>query len=248
MANDISVSWDRSAQRDDSQTRAGFAFSQLRRDIIRGRLEPNMRLRLEDLRERYEVGFSPLREALTRLQSEGLVVLERMKGFRVSPVSLDHLYDISRMRIEIENMGLRWAIQHGDVDWEANIIGSFHRLSRQPKSTFEESGPVNEEWNQLHRAFHASLISACESPVLMSISDALFDQAERYVAVSIRYMAQKRDDVREHQELMDAVLERDVELACRLNAEHIERTTAKVVASSEFFSERPDESQNVNSI
>lgn len=240
MATEISTDPDGGNRHDGAQTRAGLALSQLRKDIIRGRLEPNMRLRLEDLRERYDMGFSPLREALTRLQSEGFVVLERMKGFRVSPVSLDHLHDISRMRIEIENMGLRWAIEQGDVNWEANILSAFHKLSKQPKSIPGEHATINDEWNELHRTFHSALIGACDSPVLMSISDALFDQAERYVALSIRYMVQKRDDVAEHRELMEAVLNRDTELSCQLNAEHIQRTTKKVVDSSELLNKASD--------
>jgi GntR family carbon starvation induced transcriptional regulator len=233
----VSLASEVAPQRDGTQTRAELAFVQIRNDIIRGRLAPNMRLRLEELRERYDMGFSPLREALTRLQSDGLVVLEQMKGFRVSPVSLDHLHDITRVRIEVENMCLRWAIDQGDVDWEANIIGTFHMLSKQSKSVPGEPSTINESWNQFHRAFHGALISACGSPVLMSISDALFDQAERYVAVSIRYLAQQRDDVSEHRQIMETVISRNAEKACKLNKEHIERTTTKVVASSEIFDE-----------
>ena len=236
MANEeVAANLDNSRRSEDTQTRAGHAFSQLRNDIIRGRLEPDRRLRLEDLRERYDMGFSPLREALTRLQSEGLVVLEQMKGFRVSPVSLDHIHDVSRMRIEIENMGLRWAIEHGDVDWEADIISSFHKLSNHSKSVPKSSSMINESWHHLHRAFHATLIAACDSNVLISMCDTLFDQAERYVAVSIRYMVEKRDDVKEHKNLMEAVLKKDSELVCRLNKEHIQRTTAKVVASFDAY-------------
>jgi GntR family carbon starvation induced transcriptional regulator len=235
MNSQVSQHTDGAQRPHETQTRAGLAFDRIRNDIIRGRLVPNMRLRLEDLRERYDMGFSPLREALTRLQSEGLVVLQQMKGFRVSPVSPDHLHDTTRVRVEIEQMGLKWAIEKGDVDWEAGIISTFHKLSKQSKSVPGNPAAINEEWHQLHRAFHGALISACGSPVLMSICDALFDQAQRYVAVSIRYLADRRDDVGEHREIMEAVLDRNAERACLLNSEHIRRTTAKVVASSEHF-------------
>ena len=71
----------------ESQTLGGIALDVLRADILRCRLRPDTRLRLEELRERYGMSISPLREALMRLQSEGLVTLEENKGFRVSPVS-----------------------------------------------------------------------------------------------------------------------------------------------------------------
>ena len=221
--------------RSEVQTQTGRAFRLIRYDIIRGKLAPDTRLRLEDLRERYEMGFSPLREALMCLQSEGLVILEQMKGFRVSPVSLDHLYDITRVRIENESLALRWSIKQGDVNWEANVISAFHRLSNQKKVHPDKVYKINEQWNTEHRAFHAALRDASGSPILMTICDTLFDQAERYMAVSISNMDKVRDDVGEHKSLMEAVIERDADKACRLCAEHIELTTEKVVASFEEF-------------
>ena len=84
------------------QTLAASALSRLRSDIIACRLMPNERLRFEALRERYGMGVSPLREALMRLEAEGLVQLEQNKGFRVSEVSHENLVDLMQTRIEIE--------------------------------------------------------------------------------------------------------------------------------------------------
>ena len=74
-------------------TLAEKAYDALRHDIIRGELPPGRPLRLSDLSERYEMGFSPLREALNRLQAERLVTAESLRGFRVAPLSLDELLD-----------------------------------------------------------------------------------------------------------------------------------------------------------
>ena len=63
---------------------------------------PNERLTLEALRERYRVGWSPIREALMRLEADGLVTFEQNKGFRVAAVSRKMLADLMRSRIEIE--------------------------------------------------------------------------------------------------------------------------------------------------
>src|SRR5580692_9290920 len=162
------------------QTLNASALSQLRADIIACRLMPNQRLRVEALRERYGMGFSPLREALMRLEAEGLVELEQNKGFRVSEVSQENLLDLMRTRIEIESIALRWSLEKGGVEWEADLLGAFHRLSRQTKIDPSDPETINEVWSREHAAFHAALVSACGSQTLISIRERLFEQAERY--------------------------------------------------------------------
>lgn len=213
------------------QTLAASALSRIRADILACRLMPNERLRFEALRERYGVGVSPLREALMRLEAEGLIQLEQNKGFRVSEVSRENLLDLMQTRIEIETIALRWSLQKGGVEWEANLLRTFHRLSRQTKIDPKNPETINETWSREHAAFHAALISACGSRTLMSIRERLFEQAERYVSLSIMSNAPLRDDVAEHKQLIRAALNCDVEKAVELNRLHVSRTLDKVAAS-----------------
>lgn len=217
----------------EPQTLGGRALDVLRADILQCRLRPGTRLRLEELRERYGMSISPLREALMRLESEGLVVLAENKGFRVAPVSPAHLTDLTETRIEIETLMIRRAVAAGDVAWEADILGAFHRLSRQQKADPSAPGAISPTWSREHRAFHASLSDACPSELLRNFRDQLFDQAERYVALSIGFTAKPRDDMGEHEGLMKAVLARDAETACHLCAAHIRQTTEKVLAATD---------------
>ncbi|MGE3148143.1 MAG: GntR family transcriptional regulator [Pseudorhodoplanes sp.] len=206
-------------------------FARIRADIVRCRLMPNERLRLETLRERYQAGASPIREALMRLEAEGLVQLEQNKGFRVSAVSRESLLDLMRTRIEIEATALRWSIEEGGVEWEADLLGAFHRLSRQRKIDPSQPDSISPAWSKAHRVFHAALLAACNSPTLLSIRNGLFDRSERYVALSIVSKATPRNDVAEHDQIMRAALERDVTRTLKLNRAHIERTTEKVAQS-----------------
>lgn len=203
-------------------------FRRIRADIVACRLMPEERLRVESLRELYGFGGSPIREALMRLQAEGLVELEHNKGFRVSRVSRDRLLDLMRTRIEIDGIALKWSIERGGVEWEADLLGAFHRLSRQKKIDQSKEGVINPEWSKQHRAFHAALVEACGSPTLLTIRAGLFDQAERYVALSIKSKLAPRNDGAEHEQIMRAALARDAARAVELNREHIERTTQKV--------------------
>jgi GntR family carbon starvation induced transcriptional regulator len=203
-------------------------FRQIRADVVACRLMPNERLRVEALRERYGVGGSPIREALMRLQAEGLVELEQNKGFRVAAVSRDRLIDLMRARVEIESIALRWSIEQGGVGWEADLLGAFHRLSRQKKTG---GGSISPDWIKEHRAFHAALVAACGSPALQAIREGLFDQSERYVALSIVSKWIPRNDSAEHEQIMRAALARNIARAIELNSEHIERTAQKVAKS-----------------
>ena len=222
------------AAENDQPTLNAQVLSQLRTDIVNCRLMPNERLRLEALRKRYQVGGSPIREALMRLEAEGLVELEQNKGFRVTGASRDSLLDLMRTRIEIEGLALRWSIERGGLEWEANIVGAFHRLSHHKKADPTIPNAISAAWRQEHRAFHAALAEACGSPVLLAIRSGLFAQAERYVALSILSKAKPRDDVAEHESIMRAALARDVARAVALNSQHIERTTEKVASTTEF--------------
>lgn len=208
-------------------------LAQLRADIVRCRLMPSERLRMETLRERYKTGISPIREALMRLEAEGLVELEQNKGFRVAAVSRESLLDLMRARIEIEALMLRWSIENGGVAWEADLLGAFHRLSRQPKIDPTDPNSVSADWWKEHRNFHTALVAACGSPTMLGIYHGLFDKAERYVALSIKSRETMRDDVTEHEQIMRTALARDVPRALRLMQEHIERTATKVAKSLE---------------
>ncbi|MCZ6586034.1 MAG: GntR family transcriptional regulator, partial [Gammaproteobacteria bacterium] len=68
-----------------------MVYERLRHDILNGRLEPGRRLRIKALKERYDVGHSPLREALNRLTASGLIDQVDGKGFQVSITSADEL-------------------------------------------------------------------------------------------------------------------------------------------------------------
>jgi DNA-binding GntR family transcriptional regulator len=214
-----------------SQTLNASVLAQLRSDIIACRLMPDERLRVEALRERYGMGISPIREALMRLEAEGLVELEQNKGFKVSEVSHENLLDLMRSRIEIESIALRWSLEKGGVAWEADLLGAFHRLSRQTKIDPGSPDAISDAWRKEHAEFHTALVAACGSPTLSSIRARLFEQAERYVALSIMSDGPLRDDVTEHKQLMRAALNREYDKTIELNRLHITRTLDKVAAS-----------------
>jgi GntR family carbon starvation induced transcriptional regulator len=211
-------------------TLAASAYTRLRRDILRCRLTPGAKLRLETLRRDYSVGFSPLREALARLTGEGLTVVEGQRGFRVAPVSAGDLEDIAHLRSEIETMALRMSIENGSDAWEADVAAALHHLLLLPHGRWPAGSPLTDEWSKRHKHFHDSLVAACGSPRLLAIREDLFEHSERYRRLLIEYGTAGRDLAAEHREIASAVLARDVPAACALITGHIRKTATTMMA------------------
>ena len=218
-------------------TLADLAYRQLRRDIISGALAPGSPLRLEALRARYGLSFSPLREALNRLHSERLAVAAPLRGFSVAPISVPEMWDAVEVRILIETDALRRAIARGGDDWEAEIVAAFHALNLQSARLKAMPHPYEaqavEAMEGRHFEFHMALLGACGSRRLLELARQFQAETQRYrqrslIGQSISEAA--RDVVAEHQAIMTAALARSGDQAVGLLAEHYRRTATVVEA------------------
>jgi GntR family carbon starvation induced transcriptional regulator len=209
----------------DASTLTAETFVRLRDDLLVGRFRPGQKLRMEELRELYAVGFSPIREALMRLASEGLVIAEDRRGFRAAPISVRDLADVTFARQEIEALALRDSLEHGGDAWEGEVVAAFSRLSKVPSRNRETSG-INPEWASRHHAFHHSLISAAQNRWLVRFWSILYDQGDRYRWLAAGAAPAGR--LGEHRQLMDAALARDIDRLLVLSRDHINRTATLV--------------------
>ncbi len=206
------------------QTLASSAYGALRQAIILGTLVPGERLRIRALCEQFDVGLSPLREALSRLSSEGLVSQEDHRGFAVAPLDLAGLDGLLRARCWLNEIGLRESIRHGGPEWEEAVLLRFHRLSRTPRHTGEDRRARNPAWEQAHQAFHAELVAACRSEWLTGFCQQLFEAAERYRHVARMAGVARPPNEQEHRAIMEAAIARDADKAVALLNRHFERT------------------------
>jgi DNA-binding GntR family transcriptional regulator len=213
---------------DVGPTRAAEILDILRDDIIEARLAPGERLRFDSLREQYGIGISPLREALTHLASEGLVIAEQRKGFRVAPVSEPDLREIAKLRGEFDALAIAESIRNGNARWEGRVVAAFHALSRRSK--LGADGEIDRDWESYHIHFHEELVSECGLPKLMTFRSILELQARRYRRIAVHYLTTPRDDLGEHKNIHDAVLERDAERAGRLIRAHYNQTVEIILA------------------
>jgi len=208
------------------------AYARLRADLLACRIAPGSRLKIQDLCAEHAVSLGAIREALSRLTSEGLVVAEPQRGFRAAPISPEDLADLTRVRIEIDGLCLKRAIELGDLDWEARLVAAFHRLSRLPERAPGDLVRSNEDWAEAHGAFHAALVEGCGSPWLMRLHRQLYDQSERYRRLSVSLAPTGRKIADEHQKILDAVLARDADKAVALLGAHLARTTEILLSSA----------------
>lgn len=204
------------------------AFERLRADILGGELLPGERLPIQALSERYQVGATAIREALSRLVPEGLVACADQRGFSVTPVSRADLLDLTQTRVRVEQMALRLAIAHGDIEWESRLLSAFHRLSRTPPPT---SADLAASWSAVHRSFHETLIGGCASSWTQRLCTLLYDKSERYRNLAKQTTHERgRDVAAEHRGLMDAAMSRHADLACQLLGAHFTETTEIILA------------------
>jgi GntR family carbon starvation induced transcriptional regulator len=209
-----------------SKTMSDYAYACLRADIIAGRLEPGSKLRVDELRGAYDIGATPLREALSRLSADGFVISEGQRGFRVVPISTANLEDLTQVRILIETETLKNSIGNGDDEWEAHVVAAYYRLSKAEERHESRYG----EWEQLNDAFHSALLAACASEMLLNLHRTLYDQHKRYRNISRLAQVVPRDVHGEHREIYEAVLERNFARACAATEQHIRRTMEVTLA------------------
>lgn len=214
---------------ESSPTRTAEILDVLRDDIIEARHTPGERLRFDALREHYDIGISPLREALTQLAGEGLVVAEQRKGYRVAPISAADLREIARLRSEFDALAVSESIRLGDADWEGRVLAAFHALTRKQK--IGPDGEIDKEWERIHIRFHLEIVSACQMPKLLSFRAILEQQARRYRRISVQYMSAPRDDLGEHRAIHDAIMDRNAAKAGQLIKDHYLRTVEIILTN-----------------
>ena len=214
-----------------SATQGDAAYVAIHREILSCRLPPGAKIRINEMASR--LGFSPgaVREALSRLSAEKMTVAAPQRGYSVAGVSIEELKDLTRTRITIEQLCLRSAIAHGDVEWESAIVAAYHRLHRISLVDPEDRSRLNKAWTVAHTTFHAALAAGCDSPWLLTIRAMLYSQTERYRHLSVVLARENRDIDAEHKGILDACLGRDPDLACELIESHLTRTSDIVLGS-----------------
>ena len=218
-----------------SLTLATSLHDLIRADLLAGRFDPGSKLAIEAVASRYAAGQTPVREALNRLTSEGLVERRDQRGFAVASVSDADLIEITRTRCWLEEIALRKSIEARTPDWEEQLVLAHHRLARTPRSLSPRKFEDNPAWEPLHRAYHRALIGNCGSRWLIGFCEQLADQLYRYRQLAVRRFYPKRHEHDEHQAIVDAAIAGDADLAVALVQSHYQRTADMIRSVPDLF-------------
>jgi DNA-binding GntR family transcriptional regulator len=214
-------------------------YDSIRRDIFRGVYVPGERLHLNQLAQLHEVSLGVVREATARLASEQLLEATPQHGVRVRTLSIPDLLDLTRTRVEMEGLALRRALTRGGLVWETALVAAHHTLAGTPMTL--DDGLLNEDWITAHDVFHAALVDDGDSAWLMTLRRQLFDASELYRHWA--YAAASDDEpsitrgisrdptavMREHKQMLEAALSRDIGRAIDLLTKHFDKTARALI-------------------
>ncbi|MCF2872584.1 GntR family transcriptional regulator [Octadecabacter sp. G9-8] len=195
-----------------------MAYRQLRELLLTGGLAPGEKLKIDRLRRVLDVGASPIREALSLLVSDQLVVRHEQRGFQAAETSRENFDEILSLRSTLEGKALCQSMQRATPEWIEDVVVVHHRMTRM-------KAIGSDKFEHEHKNFHMTLIGNCNSPLLLRICDQLYDLNIRYRYIAGRsqdYKGRKVED--EHQDILDAVIAENSDHAVALLRSHYEKT------------------------
>jgi len=198
----------------------------IRKDILTGELLPGQKLVVAELKDKYNVGASPIREALVQLSWSKYVSLEPQKGCWVAPVCIEELSDLYESLRVVANVLLKKAINSGDESWELDVLTSFHKLSRMKVIDGEYDWT---EWEERQQQFHVSLLEGANSKHMFSFFSDLINQIKRYRYYAIiNGLDVSAFDIDEYEAIMKLVLAKDSEQAADKFDSHLNRSMEQI--------------------
>lgn len=204
---------------DNKQTLSTQCFERITEEILNGQILPGEKLLCEVLKERYKVGMSPVREALSKLAAKHLVTFEEHKGYSVAKLNADWIRDDIKTFAYIECLALRQSIEQGDDAWEGEFVAALHCLKKAEASKKIEFF----QWAPHNKRFHNALVMGCPLKSLMEIRHELYMRHQWYILLSYKFANETviAANHKEHQEIADLALARSIEDCARLLFDHI---------------------------
>lgn len=193
----------------------------LRQAILAGQLEPGERLNQEEMAKLFGVSRMPVREALLKLEVEGLVVSNLHKGFAVTELSADEVEDIFTIRMTLEGLATRLAVQNMTQE----------RLNQMAELLQQQERYIDDLRLRLdiNRAFHSTIYNAAKRPRLAALITNLRNIVEAYSRIYISVEGRTEATLQEHQAIYEACLQGDSELAERRIREHLQNVVDALV-------------------
>lgn len=202
-----------------------IVYQNLRGKILNGILKPGQRLRQEELSRELDVSRVPLREAMTRLAADGLIVLNPRRGYAVTSLRPSEILEIFELRAVVEeHAAYRAAYARTEVD-----IAEVERILTASEMIKLNSEKSIERWLQLNYQFHARIIASTGREHLLKFATQLRDTVEPYIRVEMSMTGDVEEAQRDHRQLFEAYRDGDATELARLSREHVEKTARRLL-------------------
>lgn len=202
-------------------------FNTLRQAILKGELKPGERLMEIALAERLGVSRTPIREAMRKLELEGLVVMIPRRGAQVANITEKDLNDVLEVRLALENMAIEKACNRMTEDQ----MDKLWIAAREFEKTMTEGNLVRLAEADVE--FHEIIYQASDNRRLNQVLNNLREQIYRYRVEYLKDEETRNVLVKEHEELYHAIKERDVSRALEISSKHIENQRKAIIQSIE---------------
>ena len=197
-------------------------FNTLRRAILRGELVPGQRLMEIRLADQMGVSRTPVREAIRKLELEGLVVMVPRKGAEVAHISGKNLRDVLEVRRALEELAGELACERMTAEDFKKLEQANHKFASVLDSDdITVLGQADEE-------FHGLIYQATDNDRLVQMVNHLREQMYRYRIEHLKNKSQRTILLQEHQDIMRALAARDVEAVRRAIRAHINKQEAQI--------------------
>jgi len=195
-------------------TKAEAVYQELRSRILDGSIEPASTLNQEVLAARLGLSITPLREALRRLEAEGLVRLEAHRTMTIAPLTRRELNELYAVRLQLDPFAASLTAQLAPDAKLAEIERlARQRVERTPRALLQHN-----------RTFHHAIYSSCANLVLIGVLDQLWNRTDRYRLIVLQNRIQERAAEEEHREIAVALLRREAIRVADLVGRHVEKT------------------------
>jgi DNA-binding GntR family transcriptional regulator len=199
------------------KTLSDQVFQIVREQIVTGQLGDEMPIRQDALANQLGVSKIPLREALARLEQDGLLTSQANRGYVVRPMSTAELGEIYDLRLKIEPDAAAYASTVASDEDRAAVLDAFQRLDRAAASELGQVAIRNRE-------FHTALVQPGGRDLTTQLVQRLTIFAERYVVAHLQPAGRDARAHHEHHELLEAWLSRDARRVKKVLTEHIRGT------------------------
>ena len=196
----------------------------LRELILDGKVGIGVQLRQEDLAQRFGVSRIPIREALKRLQAEGLVEHFPNRGSVVATCSVEDLLETLDIRIALEKRALELAIP--------NMTSKDFKVAREVMAQYDRSMSPRK-WTELNLQFHLTLYRPCRRMRLVKMIEDLVRSVSMHLRTHLSHTVGRGDPQAEHKQILKACMDADTDLAVMLLERHIDHTKIALLGANE---------------